>query len=75
MNFLGIDPIKALFATAVINGLVAPPLLILITLLGSDRKVMAEQTSGPLSKTFGWLAAAVMSIAAILLVATTIRGG
>jgi NRAMP (natural resistance-associated macrophage protein)-like metal ion transporter len=75
MNFVGIDPIKALFATAVINGLVAPPLLILITLLGSDRKVMGEHTSGPLSKTFGWLATAVMSIAAIALVLTTIRGG
>jgi Mn2+/Fe2+ NRAMP family transporter len=75
MNFVGIDPIKALFATAVINGLVAPPLLILITLLGSDRKVMGEHTSGRLSKTFGWLAAAVMSIAAIALVLTTVRGG
>jgi NRAMP (natural resistance-associated macrophage protein)-like metal ion transporter len=74
MNFLGIDPIKALFATAVINGLVAPPLLILITLLGSDRKVMGEQTSGRLSKTFGWLATAVMTVAAIALVATTVRG-
>jgi hypothetical protein len=75
MNFVGIDPIKALFATAVINGLVAPPLLILITLLGSDRKVMGEHTSGPLSKTFGWLATAAMSIAAIALVLTTVRGG
>jgi Mn2+/Fe2+ NRAMP family transporter len=75
MNFLGIDPIKALFVTAVINGLVAPPLLILITLLGSDRKVMGRQTSGRLSKTFGWLATAVMSIAAVLLVATTVHGG
>ena len=74
MNFLGIDPIKALFATAVINGLVAPPLLILITLLGSDRKVMGEHTSGRLSKTFGWLATAVMTVAAIALVVSTVRG-
>ena len=75
MNFVGIDPIKALFATAVINGMVAPPLLILIALLGSDRTVMGEHTSGRLSKTFGWLAAAVMTLAAILLIATTVRGG
>jgi Mn2+/Fe2+ NRAMP family transporter len=74
MNFLGIDPIKALFATAVINGMVAPPLLILITLLGSDRKVMGGQTSGPLSKTFCWLATAVMTLAAIALVFVTVRG-
>jgi Mn2+/Fe2+ NRAMP family transporter len=75
MNFVGIDPIKALFATAVINGLVAPPLLILITLLGSDRKVMGEHTSGRLSRTFGWLATATMTIAAVLLVVTTVHGG
>jgi len=75
MNFVGIDPIKALFATAVINGLVAPPLLILITVLGSDRKVMGEHTSGWLSKTFGWLATGVMTVAAILLVVTTVHGG
>jgi len=72
MNFLGIDPIKALFATAVINGLVAPPLLILITLLGSDRKVMGDRTSRRLSKTFGWLATGVMTVAAIALVVTTV---
>jgi hypothetical protein len=36
---------------------------------------MVEQTGGPLSKTFGWLATAVMSIAAVLLVATTVHGG
>jgi NRAMP (natural resistance-associated macrophage protein)-like metal ion transporter len=74
MNFLGINPISALFATAVINGLVAPPMLILITLLGSDRKVMGPRTSGWLSKTFGWLAAGVMTIAALALILTTIRG-
>jgi NRAMP (natural resistance-associated macrophage protein)-like metal ion transporter len=74
MNFVGIDPIKALFATAVINGLVAPPLLILIMLLGSDHTVMGEHTSGRLSKTFGWLATAVMSSAAIALVLTAFRG-
>jgi NRAMP (natural resistance-associated macrophage protein)-like metal ion transporter len=75
MNFLGIDPIHALFATAVINGLVAPPLLILITLLGSDRKVMGKQTSGPLSKAFSWLATGVMITAAIALVVMTVHGG
>jgi len=74
MNFLGIDPIKALFATAVINGLVAPPLLILITLLGSDRKVMGDHTSRRWSKTFGWIATAVMTAAALALALVTLRG-
>jgi NRAMP (natural resistance-associated macrophage protein)-like metal ion transporter len=68
MNFLHLDPIKALFITAVINGLLAPPLLILIVLLGSDRKVMRERASGPLSRTLTWAATAVMSAAALTLV-------
>ena len=72
LNFLGINPITALFATAVVNGLVAPPLLILITLLGSDRKVMGKRTSGPWSKTFSWLATGVMTVAAIALIVTSV---
>jgi Mn2+/Fe2+ NRAMP family transporter len=73
MNFLHIDPIKALFITAVINGLVAPPLLVLIVLLAADRAVMKERVSGLLSKILTWGAAAVMGIAAVALVVTTVH--
>ena len=41
----------------------------------SSRGRSSEHTSGPLSKTFGWLATAVMSVAAIAVVLTTVRGG
>jgi NRAMP (natural resistance-associated macrophage protein)-like metal ion transporter len=68
MNFLHIDPIKALFITAVINGIVASPLMILIVLLGSDRKVMDEQVSGGLSKSLAWIATSLMAVAALSLV-------
>jgi NRAMP (natural resistance-associated macrophage protein)-like metal ion transporter len=71
LNFLRIDPIQALFYTAVINGLVAPPLLVLIVLLGSDRSYMKERVSGVLSKTLTWLAAGLMSVAAVALLVTT----
>jgi Mn2+/Fe2+ NRAMP family transporter len=70
LNFLGIDPVQALFYTAVINGLVAPPLLVLIVELGSDRTYLEDKVSGPLSKTLCWLAAGLMSIAAAALIAT-----
>ena len=70
MNFMGINPIKALFITAVINGLVAPPLLILIVLLASDRTVMRDKVSGLLSKTLTWAATGVMSVAGIALLVT-----
>jgi Mn2+/Fe2+ NRAMP family transporter len=73
MNFLHIDPIKALFITAVINGLVAPPLLVLIVLLAGDRAVMKERVSGLLSKVLTWAAAGVMGLAALAMVVTTVH--
>jgi NRAMP (natural resistance-associated macrophage protein)-like metal ion transporter len=71
MNFMRIDPIKALFYTAVINGLVAPPLLALIVLLGSDKTYMKDKVSGRLSRTLTWLATVLMALAALALLLTT----
>lgn len=71
LNFVHIDPMSALFWTAVINGLVAPPLMVLIVILGSDRKLMADKVSGKLSLTLTWLATALMSAAAVAMILTT----
>jgi NRAMP (natural resistance-associated macrophage protein)-like metal ion transporter len=57
MNFIHVDPIRALFITAVINGVVAPPLLILIVLVATDRGIMKERVSGPVSRILTWAAA------------------
>jgi len=46
INFIGINPIDALFWTAVINGFVAPPLMVLIMLIANNRAVMQERTNG-----------------------------
>jgi Mn2+/Fe2+ NRAMP family transporter len=72
ISLLGIDPIKALVITAIINGIVAPPMLALIALLGRDRTVMAEQTSGTLSNTLLWLTTGVMSLAVLALLITAL---
>jgi Mn2+/Fe2+ NRAMP family transporter len=45
-SFLGIDPINALFWTAVLNGFLAPPLLVLAMLVANDRGVMGSRTNG-----------------------------
>jgi NRAMP (natural resistance-associated macrophage protein)-like metal ion transporter len=70
MNFLGIDPIKALVVTAVINGLVAPPILLLIAVVARDRRIMGKRRSGRLSGTLVWAAAVLMTAAAVALIAT-----
>jgi NRAMP (natural resistance-associated macrophage protein)-like metal ion transporter len=72
INLVGLNPIRALYVTAIINGLVAPPLLVLIVMLGSSRDVMGPRTSGPLSKSLSWIATAVMGVAAIALVLTLV---
>src|SRR5262249_11292988 len=48
INFVGINPISALFWTAVLNGFVSPPLLVLLMLLSNDRKVMGNRVNGRL---------------------------
>ncbi len=61
INFLNIDPIKALIYSAVANGLVAPIILVLIVLISSDRKVMGNRKNHPLITILGWLVTAAMA--------------
>ena len=70
MSILNIDPIQALVVTAIINGVVAPPILVLLALLARDRRVMGEHRSGALSNALLWIATTLMGAAAIMLVAT-----
>jgi NRAMP (natural resistance-associated macrophage protein)-like metal ion transporter len=70
ISLLGIDPIKALVITAVINGMVAPPMLALIALLGRDRRVMGPRRSGALSNGLLWITTVVMTVAALALLIT-----
>jgi NRAMP (natural resistance-associated macrophage protein)-like metal ion transporter len=71
LNLVHLDTITALVYSAMINGLVAPPLMVLIVLLGSDRKVMRDKVSGPLSRSLSWIATGAMSAAAVTLVVVT----
>jgi NRAMP (natural resistance-associated macrophage protein)-like metal ion transporter len=65
INFLKIAPVTALFWTAVINGVLAPPLLIMIMLVSNNRKIMGQRVNGKLTNFIGWTTAAVMSAAAL----------
>ena len=65
MNFVGVNPIKALFWSAVINGLLAPFLLVGILLVASDREIMRGEPSSRLSRVVVGLTAVAMFGAAI----------
>lgn len=64
MNFLGINPIQALYYTAVLNGVVAPPLLIMIMLISGNKKIMGDKINGSIARILGWLTAIAMTLAA-----------
>lgn len=64
LQYTPIDPMRALFWSAVINGVVAVPLLVLVTLLATRRAVMGEFATGRTIAALGWTATAVMGIAA-----------
>lgn len=65
LNFLPINPIAALVYAAVINGIVAVPLLVLIMRVANNKEIMHGHTNGPLSNTFGTLTVVGMGVAAI----------
>jgi Mn2+/Fe2+ NRAMP family transporter len=65
IQYSPISPMKALFWSAVINGVVAVPLMVLIIVLVSRKAVMGEYTSGWVIRTLGWIATAVMAAAAV----------
>lgn len=65
INLLGFDPIKALIYSAVVNGLIAPPVLVLIVLMSSNMKIMGKWTSSRLTIAVGWLVVALMTLAGI----------
>jgi NRAMP (natural resistance-associated macrophage protein)-like metal ion transporter len=70
VNFLGVDPISALYWAAVINGVVAPPLLVIVIIVANNKKVKKEHTNGVFTNIVGGLAAALMFAAAIAMFVT-----
>ena len=70
INFVGIDPIKALVVTAVVNGVVAIPLIFLIISISLRKAIMGEHASGKLSKTLLWITLILMTGSAIGMFAT-----
>lgn len=65
MNFIGLKPIKALIYSAVLNGIVAPIILILILLIASKKHIMGSWRNGKISATLGWILFILMTISGI----------
>lgn len=70
LNFSGVSEMQALFVAAIVNGLVAPVLLVAIMMASSDRAVLGEFVPGRLLLALGWLTAVVMGVAAVAMLVT-----
>jgi len=74
INFVGIDPIKALVFTAVFNGVAAVPLIFAIGRIARNRKIMGDYRSGWLSNIVVWITFLVMLASAVAMFYTLARG-
>ncbi|MDT7815391.1 MAG: hypothetical protein QOJ42_5307 [Acidobacteriaceae bacterium] len=70
LDFAGFNAVKMLFWSAILNGLLAPPLVVMVVLLTSDRKVMGSRTNPRSLQALGWICTLAMSAAAIALLAS-----
>ena len=65
LTLTGVDPVKLLVYSALINGLLAAPFLVLVMLISADRTAMGEYANGNLARCLGWGTALLMSASAI----------
>jgi Mn2+/Fe2+ NRAMP family transporter len=61
LGFVGLNPIRALYLSAIMNGLAAPPLILLMLILANSKATLGSRTSGPASNLFVVLALLVMA--------------
>jgi len=70
LNITPIDPIKALYWSAVINGVVAAPVMVVLMLMTAQTKIMGEFTIGGWLRALGWLSTAAMAACVAGMLAT-----
>jgi Mn2+/Fe2+ NRAMP family transporter len=72
LNFVGVDPIKALYWSAVLNGVLAAPMMAAMLLIATNRKIMAEFVLPWPMKVGGAFAALVMAVASVAFIALSL---
>jgi Mn2+/Fe2+ NRAMP family transporter len=73
INFIGLNPIKALIYAAVANGIVAPLILCLIVLISSSKKIMGPHANKRSTTALGWSVTGVMMLAGVAAIVTLFK--
>jgi Mn2+/Fe2+ NRAMP family transporter len=66
INYSTIDPIKALVYTSLINGVVAPPVLVAIISVANDKKILKDNVNSKLQNLIAWLTVVIMVISIVI---------
>jgi NRAMP (natural resistance-associated macrophage protein)-like metal ion transporter len=74
LDWLGINPMKALYYTAVLNGLAAPPLMALVIIISNREDIMGQFVNSKASNIIGWMITLIMALAGIALVVNLVMG-
>ncbi len=70
INFTTADPIKILVYTAVINGVIAVPILFAVMKIANDKKILKDNTNSHMSNVIGWLTFVIMGVSVIIMFVT-----
>ncbi|MDE2001267.1 MAG: divalent metal cation transporter [Patescibacteria group bacterium] len=67
VNFTSVGSMTMLYYAAMLNGVLAPPLMVLILLIGNNKKILGDRTNGKVSNTFGIVITVIMSVVSLAL--------
>lgn len=70
MSVFELDPIKALVWSAIVNGVISVPIMVVMLWIGQSRRVMGELTISPRHRIFGWAATTLMAVAVVVMFIT-----
>ena len=70
LSIVGVSEIRALYVAAIVNGVIAPPLLVVIMLIARDRRVLGDHIASGTLAVLGWITTIVMAAAALAFFAT-----
>jgi NRAMP (natural resistance-associated macrophage protein)-like metal ion transporter len=74
LNFVGIPPFRLLYYAAAVNGVLAPPLMAMITLVGNNPAIMGRHVNNRFANVMGWAIAVIMGVCALALIWSLVAG-
>src|SRR5207247_11134247 len=75
LGSLNVSAVRMMFLSAVLNGLLAAPLLVLVMLVGNNRKIMGRRVNDRWLNVLGWSATGIMTVATLLFFWTSLSAG